>query len=248
MTTPNAGDLEYRIRNWLSSYNKQKLDSQDILDLMNEAGETISRLFDIWFLYLWGSRVRDADNAIWDTRAILPPLRVDGAPLTASQIAAGALPVNVEYLRAVPYPEGLLRPKRAYFDTITKGSELEFGLEEEFENSFDFLTTGAVPTCYALAGDSILLGKCPGFPVKVWVQGYYKPEQLQEEEDENEFTRHGHELLVYSTQNLIIKYNYEEEARADLFKPEYGRALRAALAQTGRTNDVARQSVSKRKG
>lgn len=248
MATPNAGDLEDRIRTWLSSYNRSKLEPWQLYELMNEAGETLVRLFDIWFCYVWGSIVRDKDNAIWATRSIPPPLREDGAPLSATQIAAGAVPVNVPYLRAVPYPEGLLRPKRAYYGTIEKSSELDFGLEDEFENAFDFQTSGNVPTGYALAGDSILLGKSPGLDVTLWAQGFYLPEKLEEEDDENEFTRHGHELLVYSTQNLIIKYNYEEEARANLFKEEYSLALRAALSQTGRTNDAARQSSFKRKG
>lgn len=245
---PTAGDLEFRVRNWLSSYNKQKLDSQDIVDLMNEAGDNLAQLFDLWFLYLWGYVIRDADNAIWDTRSIPPPLRADGAPLSAAQIAAGAVPVNVAYLRAVPYPEGLLRPKRAYFGTIDKSNELDHGLEEEFENAFDFTSSGHMPTGYALAGDSVLMGKCPGFEVTLWVQGFYKATPLVEEDDENEFTRHAHQLLVYATQNLIIKYNYEEEARADLFKEEYGLALRAALAQTGTTNVAAHQSRMRRYG
>lgn len=248
MATPNAGDLEDRVRTWLSSYNRSKLEPWQIYELMTEAGNTLVRLFDIWFCYVWGSIVRDRDNAIWATRSIPPPLREDGAPLSGTQIALGAVPVNVSYLRAVPYPEGLLRPKRAYYGTIEKPNELDFGLEDEFENAFDFQTSGHVPTGYAVAGDSILLGKSPGLDVTLWVQGFYEPVPLEEEDDENEFTRHGHELLVYSTQNLIIKYNYEEEARAELFKSEYSLALRAALAQTGRTTDVARQSVSKRKG
>jgi hypothetical protein len=245
---PTAGDLEYRVRNWLSSYNKQKLESQDILDLMNEAGDNLAELFDLWFLFLWGSVTRDADNAIWDTRAIPPPLREDGAPLTAAQIAAGAVPVNVEYLRAIPWPEGLCRPKRVYFDTIDKNSELDHGLEQEFENAFGFDSSGHVPTGYALSGDSILMGKCPGFEVTLWVQGFFKATPLEEENDENEFTRNAHQLLVYATQNLIIKYNYEEEARANLFKEEYGLALRAALAQTGTTNAQAHQSRFRRFG
>jgi hypothetical protein len=248
MATPTAGDLEYRVRNWLSSYNKQKLESQDILDLMNEAASNLAQLFDFWFLYLWGGVTRDADNAVWETRAIPPPTREDGAALSAAAIAAGAVPVNVAYLRALPYPDGLLRPKRAYYGQISKNTKLEFYQEEEYEGTYDFETKDQTPTSYALAGNSVLLGPCPSFEASIWVQGYYLPTFLEEEADENEFTRHAHQLLVYSTQNLIIKYNYEEEVRAGLFKEEYAQALRAALAQTGRTQDVARQSRMRRKG
>lgn len=248
MATPTAGDLEDRVRTWLSSYNRTKLESWQLYELMNEAGDELARLFDLWFLYLWGSISRDENNAVWDTRSIPPPLRSDGVPLTTTQIAAGSVPANVSYLRAVPYPDGLLRPKRAYFGTISKSTELEFVTEEEYEGTYDFESSGATPEYYALAGDSILLGGCPSFPVTLWVQGFYRPVPLADEADENEFTRHGHELLVYHTQNLIIKYNYEEEARAGLFKEEYGKALRAALAQTGNTTVVARQSRMRRKG
>lgn len=248
MATPTAGDLEYRVRNWLSSYSKQKLATEEIFALMNEAADNLVGLFNIWFCYVWGSVTRNANNAIWDTRSIPPPLREDGQALSAAQIAAGAIPVNVSYLRAVPYPEGLLRPKRAYFGTIDKSNELDHGLEDEFENAFDFKSSGHIPTGYALAGDSIILGKCPGFEMTLWVQGFFKSMPLVEDEDENEFTRHGHQLLVYATQDLIIKYNYEEESRAGLFKDEYGKALRAALAQTGNTNSQAHQSRMRRKG
>jgi len=248
MTTPNAGDLEDRVRSWLTSYNKQKLTPEDIFGLMNEAGNELVQLFDIWFCKVWGSTVRDADSAIWPTRAIPPPVGSNGAPLTAAEIAAGTVPVNVEYLRAVPYPDGLQRPYKAYYGSIQKENELAYLMEDEFEEEYDFLSSGNTPEAYALTGDSVLLGSPPGFGVTLWVQGYYLPEQLEEDDDENEFTRHGHTLLVYATQNLIIKYNYEEEARANLFAPEYGRALRAALAQSGRTGDVARQSRFQRKG
>jgi hypothetical protein len=245
---PNAGELEDRVRSWLTSYNKQKLTPEQIYGLMNEAGNELAELFDIWFLKLWGSTVRDSDNAIWDTHAIIPPLRVDGSPLTSTEIRAGAVPVNVPYLRAVPFPEGLLRPRRAYYGTISKGSELAYLMEDEFENEYDVVSSGGTPEAYSWSGDSLLMGPAPGFDVTLWVQGYYKPQQLEDDVDENEFTRHGHTLLVYATQNLIIKYNYEEEVRANLFAPEFGRALRAALAQTGRVGDVARQSVFQRKG
>jgi len=248
MTTPNAGDLEERIRKWLTSYNEQKLTSEDIYGLMNEAGNELVQLFDIWFCKVWGSVVRDADNAIWDTSAIVPPLKSDGSPLTAAQIAAGDAPVNVPYLRAVPFPERLQRPYRAYYGTIEKANELAFLMEDEFEVEYDFASSGNTPEAYAASGDSLLLGPTPGFDVTLWVQGYYLPEQLEEDDDENAFTRNGHTLLVYATQNLIIKYNYEEEERSGLFKEEYGRALRAALAQSGRVGDVARQSRFKRKG
>jgi len=248
MTTPNAGELETRIRNWLTSFNKQKLTPEAIYGLMNEAGNELVELFDIWFCKVWGSVVRDADNAGWVTRAIVPPLKEDGSPLTDAQMAAGDVPVNVPYLRAVPFPDGLRRPYRAYYGTIEKANELAFLMEDEFEEEYDFTSSGGTPEAYAASGDSLLLGPTPGFDVTLWVQGYYLPEQLEEDDDENEFTRHGHTLLVYATQNLIIKYNYEEEERAGLFKEEYGRALRAALAQSGRVGDVARQSRFQRKG
>lgn len=248
MTTPNAGELEDRVRSWLTSYNKQKLTPEAIYGLMNEAGNELVELFDIWFLKLFGSVVRSANNAIWDTRSIVPPLKADGSPLTTTQIAAGAVPVNVPYLRAVPFPGGLLRPYRAYFGTIEKGNELAYLMEDEFEQKYDFASADNTPETYATSGDSILLGPTPGFDVTLWVQGYYQPIQLEEEGDENEFTRHGHTLLVYATQNLIIKYNYEEEVRKNLFAEEYGRALRAALAQSGRVGDAARQSRFQRKG
>jgi hypothetical protein len=248
MATPTAGELEDRIRKWLTSYNRQILTPEDIYGLMNEAANELVQLFDIWFCKVWGSRVRDADNAIWDTEAIVPPTKEDGSPLTAVQIAAGDVPVNVPYLRAVPFPERLQRPYRAYYGTIEKTNELAFLMEDEFEVDYDFSSSGNTPEAYAASGDSILLGPTPGFDVTLWVQGYYLPEQLVDDSDENAFTRHGHTLLVYATQNLIIKYNYEEEERADLFAKEYGRALRAALAQSGRVGDVARQSRFQRKG
>lgn len=245
---PNAGFLEDRVRSWLTSYNKQKLTPEDIFGLMNEAGNELAELFDLWFLKLWGSAVRDSDNAIWATRSIVPPLKADGSPLTSTQIAAGAVPVNVPYLRAIPFPEGLLRPYKAYFGTIEKTNELAYLMEDEFEENYDFISSGNTPEAYAWSGDSLLLGKAPSFDVTLWVQGFYKPEQLEEDDDENEFTRHGHTLLIYATQNMIIKYNYEEEARANLFAPDYAKALRAALAQSGRVGDVARQSRFQRKG
>jgi len=148
----------------------------------------------------------------------------------------------------VPFPEGLLRPRRAYFGSIQKENELAFLLEDEYENEYDFAASGEIPEAYAASGDSILMGSPPAFDMTLHVQGYYKPVQLEEDDDENEYTRHGHTLLIYATQNMIIKYNYEEEARKDLFKDDYNRALRAALAQSGRVNDVARQSVFQRKG
>lgn len=243
-----AGDLETRVRNWLSSRNREKLSPDEIYNLMNEAANELVKLFDIWFCKVWGSVVRDADNAVWDTRSILPPLASDGSPLTASQIASGSIPQNTPYLRAVPYPEGLYRPYKAYLNDIQKANELSFLLEEEFETEYDFLTKDGTPEAYSVTGDSILLGPTPSFEVTLWVQGYYEPEQLENDESENEFTRHGRELLVYATQNMIIKYNYEEDERADLFKPEFSKALRAALAQGGRTTDVARQSRLQRKG
>lgn len=243
-----AGELETRVRNWLSARNREKLPPVEIYGLMNEAANELVKLFDVWFCKVWGSVVRDEDNAVWATRSILPPLAEDGSPLTASQIAAGAVPQNTPYLRAVPYPEGLYRPYKAYWNEIQKGNELAFLLEDEFETEYDFQASGGTPAAYSVTGDSVLLGPTPGFDVTLWVQGYYEPVQLEDEESENEFTRHGHELLVYATQNMIIKYNYEEEERADLFRAEYSRALRAALAQGGRTTDVARQSVLQRKG
>lgn len=250
MTTPNAGDLEDRIRTWLTSFNKQKLTPQDIYGLMNEAGNQIAELFDIWFLKIWGSTVRDADNAVWATRSIPPPTAADGSPLTAAQIASGSVPVNGAYLRAIPFPGGLLRPRRAYYNEIAKANELAFLMEDEYENeeTYDFSSTGGTPESYAASGDSLLMGPVPEFEARLWVQGYYRPIQLEAEDDENEFTRYGHTLLVYATQNLLIKYNYEEEVRKDLFAKEYGLALRAALAQSGRVGDVARQSVFQRKG
>jgi len=248
MTTPNAGQLDERIRSWLTSYNKTKLTEETIYGLMNEAANELVQLFDIWFCKVWGSTIRDSDNAVWVTRAIPPPVGSNGAPLTSAEIAAGTIPVNVPYLRALPYPDGLQRPYKAYWNEIQKANELAYLMEDEFEDTYDFLSSGDTPEAYALTGDSIILGKAPAFDATLWVQGYYLPVPLEEDDDENEFTRHGHTLLVYATQNLIIKYNYEEEVRAGLFKEEYGKALRAAIAQSGRTGDNARQSRFVRKG
>ena len=111
---PVAGDLEDRVRRWLSSYNTDKLTQDDIFSLMNEAADELVELFDIWFCKIWGSRTRDADNAVWATASIPPPLDSGGAPLSEAQIAAGSVPANVEYLRAVPFPERLRRPSKIY--------------------------------------------------------------------------------------------------------------------------------------
>jgi len=244
-----AGDLENRIREWLSAKNREKLTSDHIYELMTEAGDEVAELFDIWFLKVWTSVSRDEDNAVWETRSVPPPRDELGVQLTATQIAAGSVPVNNEYLRAVPYPEGLLRPERVYYGPVSNGVILAYLHEEEFLEQYPLSeSSGGSPAAYSLSGDSMLLGPTPGFEVEINVQGYHKASPLEDDNDENEFTRHGHRLLVYATQNLLIKYQYEEESRADLFRAEYARALRAALAQSGRVFDVARQSVFQRKG
>jgi len=244
-----AGDLEDRIRNWISSKNREKLTSEHIWELMTEAGEELAEIYDLWFLKVWGSTERGASSAVWTTRSIPPPRASSGAQLTAGQILAGSTPVNNEYLRALPYPDGLLRPFAAYYGPISNNIELAFLLEEEFKESYPLGTAATgTPVAYSLSGDSILLGPAPSLEVEINVQGYYYPQELADDGDENEFTTYAHRLLVYSTQNLLIKYQYEEEFRADLYRNEYQRALRAALAQSGRVSDVARQSRFVRKG
>jgi hypothetical protein len=246
----DAGTLETRIRNWLSAHNTAKLTQEDIFDYMNEAGDELVELFDIWFCRVWGSITRSSTNAIWDSRSIPAPRATSGAQLSAGQIAAGTSPVNIEYLRALPYPEGLLRPTKVFWGSISNDVELAYLYEEEFYAEYpmsDESSGGATPVAYTLTGDSILLGPTPTFAATLNVFGFYKPQELESEDDTNEFTRYGHRLLVYHTQNLLIKYQYEEESRADLFRPEYSKALKAALAQSGRQDDLVRQSVLQRK-
>lgn len=235
----------------MSAHNRDKLTQDDIFDYMNEAGEELVELFDIWFCKVWGSVVRSASNAIWATRSIPPPKASSGAQLSAGQIAGGSTPVNIDYLRCVPYPSGLLRPTKVFWGAIANEVELAYLYEDEFYAEYPMSgedSTGGTPAAYTLVGDSILLGPTPTFAAELNVLGFYNPQELDDEDDENEYTRYGHRLLVYHVQNLLIKYQYEEEARADLFKPEYARALRAALAQGGRQDDLVRRSVLQRKG
>ena len=248
MNTQVAGELEDRIRQWMSADNRQKLTPEDIYLLMNDTGRQLAELFDLWFCKVWGSVTRDQDNAVWGTRAVPPPLDSNGSPLSSSQIAAGTEPANAPYLRAVPFPDGLRRPTKVYYGSISKSNELAYLYEEEFDNEYDFESSGNTPESYSDSGDSLLLGPTPGFEVTLWVQGYYWPEDIEDAYDENEFTRHAPTLLVYAVQDLLIKRHYEEEERLGLFKEDYSRALRAAMAQSGRVHDVARQSRMVRKG
>jgi hypothetical protein len=248
MATPTAGELEDRVRRWLTTYNSEKLTPEDIYSLMNEAGEQLVEMFDIWFCKTWGQRTRDADNAIWPTSSIPPPTDSLGAYLTAAQIAGGEVPANGAYLRALPYPDRLLRPESVYWGTISSDTQLPYLLEQKFEETYLFETSPGTPEAYSLSGDSMIFGPVPSFEATVWVQGFYKPEPLEASGDENEFTRYAHTLLVYATQNTLIKYNFEEEERGNLFQDDYNRALRAALSQSGRTFDNAHRSVSQRKG
>lgn len=244
-----AGDLESRIRTWLSARNREKLTSEEIFELMDEAGDELIEFFDIWFLKRWGSVTRSASNASWSTRSIPTPKNSVGSELTAAQIAGGEVPVNTDYLRALPYPDGLLRPTAVFYGSVANEVELAYLHEDEFRALYLFSdASGNTPAAYSLSGDSIILGPTPGFEVTLNVQGYYRADRLENEDDENEFTTHAHRLLVYATQNLLIKLQYEEETRANLFQAEYNRALRALLAQSGRTFDTARQSRMQRKG
>ena len=246
-----AGVLETRIRNWISARNREKLTPAHIYELMSEAGDELVELFDIWFCKVWGSVSRDSDNAIWDTASVPPPRNSAGAQLSASAIAAGSDPVNIEYLRALPYLSRLLRPTKVFYGSIADEVELDYLYEEEFYEEYPMsgeVSGESAPAAYTLTSDSILVGPTPSFDISLNVFGYFSPQELEDDSDENEFTRHGHRLLVYATQNLLIKYQYEEEARANLFAAEYARALRAALAQGGRQDDLVRQSVFQRKG
>lgn len=244
-----AGELESRVRTWLSAHNRQKLTPEHIFELMNEAGDVLADMFDLWFLKIWGSVERSASQAFWETQAIPTPRSSTGAPLTAAQILAGEVPANTEYLRAVPFPDRLLRPMEVYYGPISGEVELSYLYEDEFKATYPLgETAGGTPVAYTLSGDSILLGPCPGFEMELNVRGIYRAQALENDDDENEFTKHAQTLIVYAVQNLIIKYNYEEENRAGLFKEEYAQALRAALAQSGRTHDLARQSRFVRKG
>jgi hypothetical protein len=244
-----AGDLEDRVRDWLSARNRDRLTPDQIYELMDEAGDELVDVFDIWFLKQWGSVVRSDSNAIWTTSSIPSPKDSNGAVLTAGQISAGSTPVNTEYLRALPYPERLTRPTIVYYGDFANEAELAYLHEDEFRASYLLsAAAGGTPLAYSLSGDSFLLGPTPAFDVTINVQGYYYDTRLEDEDDENQWTRHAPRLLVYKVQNLLIKYQYEEESRANLFADDYSRALRSVLAQSGRTFDNARQSRMQRKG
>jgi hypothetical protein len=245
-----AGTLENRIRSWVSAQNRSKLESTEIYELMNEAGEQLVKFFDIWFCKKWGETTRSASNAIWDTGSIPPPRASSGALLSEAQIAAGSVPVNTEYLRALPFPDRLLRPVKVFWGPISNNVELSYLYEDEFYGEYSIADAAGAssPAAYSHTGDSLLFGPTPGFSATVNVQGFFKPTLLEDDDDENEFTRHGPDLLVYTVQDLLILYQYEEETRAGAYRQPAQKALRAALAQSGRVGDVARRSTIQRKG
>lgn len=243
-----AGDLEDRIRTWITSYNTDKLTSEHIRQLMDEAGDLRARVFDIWFLRAWGSITRDKDNAVWDGEDIPPPLSGDTI-LTAAEIASGEVPDNPEYLRQLPLPERLVRPKKVYYGAIRNEISLPALLEDEYYATYSLSSAmNSQPEAFTIDGQTFLFGPIPPFDVTINVRGIFKAERLDTQESTNAWTRHAHDLLVYDTQDLLIKYNYEEESRAGIYEKEQRQALHSLLAQSETMLSNMRQSRMQRKG
>jgi hypothetical protein len=109
-------------------------------------------------------------------------------------------------------------------------------------------TSGVEPLYFCSLGETLILAPAPPFALTLNVFGLYRAEPIADANDENTFTTHAEEVLLWGVLDKLVYYGFEEDARGGLFEKHF-MAARAQIVARGRGKDyLANRVVSKRAG
>jgi hypothetical protein len=247
---PSAGEIAVRIREWCTKRSEEALPSVEIWSLMNEVADDLTSKIDPWFGFQWGQTTRDATAANNNlTDLFIPRPMNSGSYMIQANFDAGMIPDNSEYLRQLPYPDLLMRPMEVFYGPISENVKLEFKSYSLITGEYPIDTTsGTTPLYFCSLGENLILAPTPPFALTLNVFGLYRAEPIEDANDENTFTVHAEEVLLWGVLDKLVYYGFEEDARAGLFEKHF-RTARQQIVARGRGKDyLAQRVVSKRAG
>jgi len=206
----SAGDIVTRVKKWAID----EVDDEEVWSLMDEVIDDVMSAQDPWFCFNYGQVARTASNNFNDNGEI-PPAKQDGSLVTTANIASGsAVPNNIEYLRAIPFPTGLEKPITVYYGDLEDGIELDYISWEEMNSRYPFSasSSGDQGKYWSTFGKTFLVGPAPPLAVTLSVYGVYRPTAITANADTNVFIVNADNLLRYGVMDKLIMYNWEEDA------------------------------------
>ena len=244
-----AGDIRNRIRNW-STKQSGAVPDEEIWSIMNEIMDDVTSKYNPWFCKTNGSVTRDstaANNFLQSEH--IPRPRNGGSYMTQPDFTGGTEPDNVEYLRAMPFPTGLIRPLQVFYGEFEDNVKLKAKQYEPFIKDYPLGGDGGSdPAYYTTYGETFLLGPTPPFDLTLSVFGTYKPDDITSDADSNVYITHAEELLLFGALDMMVEYGFEEDARGGLFNRRYRDALNTISSRSLTTQLQARKAYSRRAG
>jgi hypothetical protein len=256
MAVENVSDLEDRIREWTTNRSTVALESEYIWDLIDEVIDDLMAEFDPYLSFGFGTVARSSTNHFVDDPRTPTP-RVSGSIVTSTQIEAGSVPDNTEYLEYVRWPTGLRRILNSYYGTLSDNNELKLiGYDEilyrrgEDDGGFESGVSGATPTHYAEYGEAFILTPTPPFACTITAYGVYRPALISSGGDTNLWITQEPNFLRYGAMRKLLLFNMAEDdpAGVALIMGEYKTSRDAILNRSKLATYRAKRSKMRKAG
>jgi len=243
-----VGAIVTRIQDWIIDAD---ISDAEVWALMDEVIDEVLTTTDPWYCNNYGTTARTAANHMNDSD-LIPPAYKDGVLAVDADIADGTtVPDNSEYLRALEYPTGLVRPGMVYYGDLADEVQLEWIGFEEMGYRYPFTTDGggAEPAFWTTYNDTIIVGPTPSLVTALAVFGVYRPAAISANGDSNVFSTYDDRLLRYGVMSKLILYNYEEDGgRGPTIERTYNRLLRQLRSASKHRDKKAHRVTSQRAG
>jgi len=243
-----VGAIVTRIQDWIIDSD---IEDVEVWALMDEVIDEVLTTTDPWYCNNYATTARTAANHMNDSD-LIPPAYVDGVLAVDANIANGSeVPDNSEYLRALEYPTGLVRPGMVYYGALADEVQLQWiGLEEmNYRYPFTVDDSGGEPAYWTSYNDTLIVGPTPSLACTLAVFGVYRPVAISANGDSNVFSTYDDRLLRYGVMNKLILYNYEEDGgRGPNIERTYNRLVRQLRSASKHRDKMAHRVTSRRAG
>lgn len=246
----NAGAIVTRIQNWVIDSD---LTDAELWALMDEVIDDILEKSNPWFCYNFGQSARTAANHMNDSDLIPPAYEDEVLAVDANIVSGATVPDNSDYLNALLFPTGLIRPIKVYYGPSWDNVELDYIGWEEFMYVYPPHNSGpsgtSDPVNWTDYNGTILIAPTPPLTTTISVYGIYRPAEISASGDSNVFTSYAANLLRYGVMRKLIIYNFEEDGgRFPLIDKKYRDAKNGLITRTKYQAGRAHRARSRRAG
>ncbi|MHC4302022.1 MAG: phage adaptor protein [Planctomycetota bacterium] len=256
MAVEIVSDLEDRIREWTTNRSTNALSDEYIWDLIDEVIDDIMDEFDPYLSFGGEVVARSSSNHFADESGTPTP-SVAGVIVNSTQIEAGSVPDNTEYLEYIPFPAVLRRPLDVYYGNLYDNNRLSLIGYDEFlyrrtEDGGGFATgvVGGTPTHWAEYGEAFLLYPTPPFATTITARGVVRPAKISSGGDTNPWITEQADLLRYGVMRKLLLYNMAEDdvAGVMMINTEYERRESAIRKRSKLATYRAKRSKMRKAG